>query len=82
MAAAKGHPTALYNLGILYAKGLGVDQDYKKAVEYFFEADKQGDPNAVTFLSFLFGTGKGFDQTPEDSFKWFLFLAKKIRLNL
>ena len=38
----QGLPEDQYNLGWMYAKGYGVDQDYMKAFEWFEKAAKQG----------------------------------------
>ena len=34
-AAKQGHAKAQFNLGVMYANGKGVKQDYAKAKEYF-----------------------------------------------
>ena len=40
--AAQGDAKARSNLGLMYAKGDGVPQDYAKAIEWFTEAAAQG----------------------------------------
>ena len=34
-AAENYNDTALYNIGVLYCNGLGVEKDYERAVHYF-----------------------------------------------
>ena len=49
-AAAQGNANAQFNLGIMYANGFGVKQDYLKAKEWFEKAAAQGMPEAQTAL--------------------------------
>ena len=37
----------IYNLGVIYANGEGVEQDYKKAIEYFERVGKLGNSNSL-----------------------------------
>src|SRR5262245_29672893 len=46
MAAAKDEPTAMTNLGVLFASGEGVPQDYTKAREWLEKAAAKGDEDA------------------------------------
>lgn len=45
--AATRNPVALYNLGLHYVKGCGVERDYGKALEYLQAAAKMGDEDAA-----------------------------------
>ena len=40
--AGKGHSSAQYNLGLMYANGEGVAQDVVEAYKWFFLAHKNG----------------------------------------
>ena len=40
--AEQGHAKAQKNLGVMYAKGEGVRQDYKEAVKWFRKSAEQG----------------------------------------
>ena len=42
--AAKGEASAQFNLGLMYAKGQGVTQDYAEAVRWYRKAADQGLP--------------------------------------
>lgn len=49
-----GNGRGMYNLGIMYLYGLGVEQDYSKASEWFTKAADMGDmPEASDALLFL-----------------------------
>ena len=40
--AEQGYAKAQFNLGLMYAKGQGVPQDYKQAVKWYTKAAEQG----------------------------------------
>ena len=46
-AAAKGHPDAMYNIGVCYVEGRGVEQDYEVALRWFRKAAAKGQPDAM-----------------------------------
>lgn len=47
LASDQGLADAQFNLGVLYVKGLGINQNLKKALEYFRLAADQGDIRAM-----------------------------------
>ncbi|KAG0164094.1 hypothetical protein DFQ28_010813 [Apophysomyces sp. BC1034] len=54
-AATKGHRTALYSLGLYYAKGLeGVQKDLDKAQSCFEKAARLGLPSAMSSLAAIY----------------------------
>ncbi|WP_373874399.1 tetratricopeptide repeat protein, partial [Aeromonas caviae] len=46
-AAEQGNASAQFNLGLIYAKGQGVPQDYKQAHAWFSVAAANGYSNAT-----------------------------------
>lgn len=52
-ASAKDDPEALFELGRLYERGIGVEQDTEKAVSLYWEAANQNFPDAINDLGFL-----------------------------
>ncbi len=56
MAAEYGHPKAENNLGMLYAQGMGVGQDYAKAVKYWKQS---GTADANNNLGICYDQGLG-----------------------
>ena len=46
-SADKGNIDALYNLYIIYAKGLGTSRDFEKAEEFLIKAAAKGQPQAL-----------------------------------
>ena len=67
-AAAKNHPGALYNLGVM---ALGGDKpNYAKAAQYFLRAAEAGDDNANYSYGVMEREGKGVPQNVADSVRW------------
>lgn len=65
------------NLAILYRKGLGVPQDFKKALELYQQAANLGFKEAFFGLALLYGTDEGLGK---DSIKTAEFLQKAAAL--
>jgi hypothetical protein len=60
--AEEGYRLAQYTLGLMYAQGHGVPQDYKQAVKWFGRAAVQGVPQAQFELGMLYARGFGVPQ--------------------
>ena len=50
-AAAQGHASAQYNLGLMHSNGWGVLKDDTKAVEWYRKAAAQGDLDVQDVLN-------------------------------
>jgi len=63
--AKLGKTRAKTVLGLLYAKGNGVEQDYKRAFELFNDSAMHGDDEALYYLGYAYFNGEGVeaDQT-------------------
>ncbi|QIC72349.1 sel1 repeat family protein [Acinetobacter indicus] len=62
ISAKKGDMTAQYNLGVMYANGQGVTQNYSKAFEWYSRAAAQGDADAQYRLGLMYASGQGVTQ--------------------
>ncbi len=60
--AEKGEAFAQYNVGLLYARGLGTAVDESEAVRWYTLAAEQGDLNAMTNLGLMYSQGRGVGQ--------------------
>src|SRR5215208_2204734 len=69
--AEKGDAEAQRNLGIVYAKGLGVKQDYGEAAKWYRQAAEQGNPAAQTAIGELYEAGRGVPRDNEEAAKWY-----------
>jgi len=70
-AAASGNPAAQYEVGLRYARGGGVPQDYGQAAYWFELAGKQNLAIAQYRLATLFEKGRGTAQDMEQARSWY-----------
>ena len=75
--ARQGHANAQYNLGVMYEKGRGVTQDYKKAVKCYRAAAMKitrrtlrGHPDAQFNLYLCYRDGLGVEKDLEKANYW------------
>ena len=69
-AASAGHAGAQYNMGVFYAEGKVVEQDYQKAVEWFERAAEQGMKDAEFNLASIYHQGLGGLKDPQKAEYW------------
>ena len=70
-AAAKNHPGALYNLGVIALQGQdGKAPDYKQAAQYFLRAANAGDDDAAYSYGVMLRDGKGAPQDIAEAVRW------------
>lgn len=60
--AEQGDPKSQYALGLSYARGEGVSQDYSEAVRWYRKAAEQGYAPAQYGLGFSYALGQGVSQ--------------------
>ena len=73
--AEQGHAKAQYKLGLLYANGQGVPQEYERAQQWFEKAAAQGDTRAQHSLGFLYHSGYYVPQDFVQAHKWYSLAA-------
>ena len=61
----------MYNLGVMYEFGEGVEQDYSKAYDCELKAVEQGLPNAMFNLGGYFYEGKAVEQDLDKAAEWY-----------
>ncbi|MGH8460266.1 MAG: tetratricopeptide repeat protein [Stenotrophobium sp.] len=69
--AVQGNAQAQFNLGVIYDKGLGVQQDDAEAAQWFRESAGQGDANAQYALGVLYADGRGVAQDDAAAVQWY-----------
>ena len=69
--ANQGNVDAQYNLGVMYEKGEGVRQDYRKAIEWYEKSANQGYAAAQYNLGLMYYQGKGVRQDYHKAKWWF-----------
>ena len=75
--ANEGDASAQCNLGLMYKNGLGVEQSYEEAVEWFQKAAEQGNANAQYHLGDMYQNGTGVEESDEEAAEWYLKAAKR-----
>lgn len=68
--AEKDNADAQYNLGILYQKGLGVEENIKTAFVWYKRAAANGHTDAMYNLGIMYNHGKVVYRSTKDATKW------------
>jgi len=69
--ARAGDPTAQFNVGVLYEKGLGVDASATDAAQWYLKAAEQGDLGAQYALAVLYESGIGVAKDVDAARRWY-----------
>ena len=64
-AAKQNHPYALYNLGLIYQKGDGVNIDFEKAFIYLHKSAELGFSYAQMSVGLMYYRGEGINKNIE-----------------
>ena len=84
--AEQGHGKAQNNLGLMYAKGRGVTQDFTASVKWYRLSAEQGYATAQYNLGLMYDTSQGVPQDYAEAAKWYRKAADqghtKAQLNL
>jgi Sel1 repeat-containing protein len=75
--AKTGDPVAQYDLGVLYARGSGLVQDYTSAATWFHAAATQGNIDAQYNLGVLYERGLGVTANPIEAVNWYRSAADR-----
>jgi len=73
--AEKGHPWAQSRVGLMYAEGKGVPQDFQEAVKWYRLAAAQGNEFAQVNLGVMYTKGRGVRQDFVRAYMWFNLAA-------
>jgi TPR repeat protein len=71
LAAENGKVESQYNLGVLYAKGLGVQKDYQEAARWYRKAAEQSQAQAQYSLANLYALGLGVEADHSEAAQWY-----------
>ncbi|MBR5116694.1 MAG: sel1 repeat family protein, partial [Lachnospiraceae bacterium] len=76
-AADQGDGLALYNLGVYYQEGTGVEQDYEKALSFYRQAAELEVPDAYVGLGYYYGNGIGVEQDKDEMIRYYRLAAEQ-----
>ena len=69
--ANNGDVESLIKLGELYEEGSSVEQNYKKAFEYYLKASEHGSNEATNYIGLLYQDGLGVERDYKKAFEYF-----------
>jgi hypothetical protein len=75
--ADQGNADAQNNLGVMYARGQGVPQDYAAAASWYQKAADHGHPEAANNLGVMYANGRGVPQDYVTAQIWFYLAAER-----
>ncbi len=70
ISADNGFAPSQNNLGVMYAKGHGVEKNEKEAFKWYLKAAKQGDDVAQCNVGRFYYYGRGIDKDTDEAKKW------------
>jgi TPR repeat protein len=70
-AAEAGQAEAQFDLGVLYAQGLGVRRDLTEAANWYRKSAEQGNAEAEYALGQMYSLGWGVPRDEADALRWF-----------
>jgi TPR repeat protein len=73
--ADQGHQWAQRRLGLMYAEGKGVPQDFQEAVKWYRLAGAQGNTPAQYSLALAYEKGQGVPRDYQEAVKWYRIAA-------
>lgn len=65
-----------FYLGLAYANGYGVSEDYKKAFDWYLLSAKEGNLDSARNLAWQYEDGQGTEVNKSEAFKWMNFANK------
>ncbi|HEV8332672.1 MAG TPA: tetratricopeptide repeat protein [Steroidobacteraceae bacterium] len=77
VAQAPDRAEAMNRMGILYATGTGVPQDYVAALAWYRRAAENGSAQAMNNIATIYFHGLGVAQSYEESVKWLRLAVKQ-----
>lgn len=75
--ARVGSPQAQYQLGLMYANGVGVKRNYTQAMAWVRKAAERGLPAAQYLLGTRYASGSSVAQDDQAAFQWFSKAAEQ-----
>ena len=76
-AARRGSASAQRTVGVFYALGLGVEQDFLEGLRWLRLAAQQGHPGAEYWLGNMYRRGNGVPQNAVKAVEWYSLAARK-----
>ncbi|MFQ5535169.1 MAG: tetratricopeptide repeat protein [Sphingomonadales bacterium] len=75
--AEDGHAKSQFNLGLMYFRGLGVEEDSEAAKEWALKSARQDYAPAQYTIGVMYSKGAGFEKNPIEAAQWFRRAAEQ-----
>ncbi|MDR3371401.1 tetratricopeptide repeat protein [Rhodoferax sp.] len=72
-----GHRESQYEVGLMYANGVGVAQDFVQAIYWIRQAAEKGHAPAQYLLATSYGSGDVVEQDHHQALKWYMKAAEQ-----
>ncbi|MDD2784168.1 MAG: tetratricopeptide repeat protein [Sulfuricurvum sp.] len=76
-AALRGDKVSQFNVGVIYERGIGVEQNQSMAVQWYEKAAEQGHVDAQYNIAIMYVAGRGVDQNTSKGMMWLANAAKQ-----
>lgn len=76
-AALRGDKVSQFNVGVIYERGIGVEQNQSMAANWYLRAAEQGHVDAQYNVAIMNVTGRGVDQNTTAGMMWLASAAKQ-----
>ena len=76
-SAEQGQAKAQFNVGLMYANGIGVKQDYQKAMTWYRKAADKGFAPAQYLVGSKYASGQGIKADVQKAFFWYSKAAEQ-----
>lgn len=75
-AALRGDKVSQFNVGVIYERGIGVEQNQSMAAQWYQKAAEQGHVDAQYNIAIMYVSGRGVDQNTTAGMMWLASAAK------
>ena len=75
--AEAGYAPAQFRLGMMFAEGFGIQQNWRQAAQWFERAAQQNDVGAQWTLARLYRVGRGVRKSDTLALRWYQQLAEQ-----
>lgn len=76
-SALRGEQMAQYQVGVMYERGIGVEQNQAQSVSWYEKSARQGYIDAQYNLALMYASGRGVEKNLENAMVWLSKAAKQ-----
>jgi hypothetical protein len=76
-SALRGDKIAQFQVGVLYERGKGIEQNQRQASQWYEKSALQGHVDAQYNIALMYATGRGIEKNERIAMMWFASAAKQ-----